>query len=117
MKIPILDLTGRTSSRRRGLTAVAAAVIGAFGLGLIAGVAHASDTDKICPPAGSESQLPPAPANPAVDLVHAFWDAAKSHIGNQAFSFVMNRLRVPQRGATTHPRRAPSARFTPEYRT
>jgi hypothetical protein len=112
MKIPILDLTGRTSSRRRGLTAVAAAVIGAFGLGLIASVAHASDTDKICPPAGSESQLPHAAANPAVDLVQAFWDAAKSHIGNQAFSFVMNRLGLAQVDPTTEQLRAISAQLT-----
>lgn len=114
MKLPILDLTRRTSSRRRGLTAAAAAVIGAFGLGLIGGVApaYASDTDKICPPAGSESQLPAAPANPAVDLVQAFWDAAKGRIGNQAFSFVMNRLRLAHVDPTTEQLRAISAQLT-----
>lgn len=94
---------------------VAATVIGACGLGLIAGVgpAHASDTDKICPPAGSaEAQFPAAAANPAVDLVQAFWDAAKSRIGNQAFSFVMNRLGLAQVDPTTEQLRAISAQLT-----
>jgi hypothetical protein len=114
MKNPILDARGRTLSGRRGLTTVAAAVIGAFGLGLIAGVApaNASDTDKICPPVGAESQLPPAKANPAEDLVQAFLDAAKSRIGNQAFSFVMNRLGLAQADPTTEQLRAISAQLT-----
>ena len=94
---------------------VAATVIGACGLGLIVGVgpAHASDTDKICPPAGSaETQFSAAAANPAVDLVQAFWDAAKSHIGTQAFSFVMNRLGLAQVDPTTEQLRAISVQLT-----
>jgi hypothetical protein len=55
--------------------------------------------------------LPPAAANPAVDLVQAFLDAAKSHVGNQAFSFVMNRLGLARVDPTTEQLRAISAQL------
>jgi hypothetical protein len=109
---PALVRAGAVFRKR---TVVAATVIGACGLGLIAGAgpALASDTDLICPPVETaEAQFSPAAPDPAMDLVQAFWNAAKGRIGSQAFSFVMNRLGLAQADPTAEQLRAISVQLT-----
>lgn len=84
------------SWRRRGVTVVAVAVIGATACGAIAGAApaYAADAEnpEICPPSVSNPPPRPAAAGPLPDLVLEFLKGAAGSAGGEAFSFAMSLL-------------------------